>query len=175
MKTDVQSSYIVFSFFLIILCGVSVLIVSRLRSRLIDNRSLRNLDCLSAFPNAGEGGEFRLVHIHWPVSIRTDSRVLSGAMDNITFSNAFVACQDPLPINSTLRLDIQVPDGQIIRAKGQVIWSNAAISREDIQKRGMGIRFLKLRDRDREVLRSFASDTEGPSDGQDGKNRSKES
>ena len=158
MKTDAGSLYFVFSFLLIILLGCLVIVVYRLRNRLIIDRSVTNRDLSTAFQSSRECSEYSIAGIDWPVSISAGSRVISGVIDNITISNAFVVCQHPLPINSVLQLDIHVPNGQMIHTKGQVLWSNAAISHKNTKKRGMGIRFLQLPERDRQVLRSFASD-----------------
>lgn len=158
MNADLESLYFVFTFILILLLGFSVFIVYWLRNRMIIGQPVTNLDYATTFQTSRECSEYSIVDIDWPVSISAGTRVISGVIDNITISNAFVVCQHPLPINSALRLDIHVPNGQMVHTKGQVLWSNAAISNKDTKKRGVGIRFLQLPERDRQVLRSFASD-----------------
>ena len=158
MKTDAGSLCFVFSLLLIALLGLSVLVVYRLRYRLIIDRPPADPDYAATFQTFGECSDFSIVDIDWPVTISAGTRFISGVIDSITISNAFVVCQQPLPINSALHLDIHVPNGQMIHTKGQVLWSNAAVSHTDIKKRGMGIRFLQLPEKDRQVLRAFASD-----------------
>lgn len=85
MNADVESSYFVINFILIILLGFSVFTIYCLRKRLIIGRPVTDHDSATTFQTSRECSEYSIVDIDWPVSISAGTRVISGVIDNITW------------------------------------------------------------------------------------------
>lgn len=83
-------------------------------------------------------------------------------MKDISSVGAFVACEDPLSPKEPFRVDIKLPDGSGLELEGEVVWSNANVPEEKVVLRGMGVRFVRVSERERKVLDKALSDVEEP-------------
>ena len=57
-----------------------------------------------------------------------------------------------------LKLFIMAPDRRALEIPAQVIWSNPGGSEKDIPPPGMGVRFKKISDEDRDFVANLVSD-----------------
>ena len=68
-----------------------------------------------------------------------------------------MVCDIPLAPKEELRLFIMFPNRRYLDILAEVAWSYPYGSMEDATPRGMGLRFTKISDADREFISSLAS------------------
>jgi len=74
---------------------------------------------------------------------------------NISVSGMFLITSDPLPENTRLKLNFQIPgDSEKIQVLGEVVWCREKDENSPYFP-GMGIRFLGISDRDRAIIDRF--------------------
>ena len=93
----------------------------------------------------------------WPVVILTTRGALAAETSNITPHGAFIVCDKPLSSKTELRLFIMFPNRRYVEALAEVIWSYPYGSDVDITPCGMGVRFTKITDTDRDFISSLSS------------------
>jgi hypothetical protein len=93
----------------------------------------------------------------WPVVIRTAHGALVAETNNITTHGAYIVCDKPLPSKTELRLFIMFPNRRYVEILAKVIWSYPYGSAFDNTPCGMGIRFTRVTDADREFISSLSS------------------
>lgn len=99
-----------------------------------------------------EHRQFQRVGITWSVLMETLDRREKAKTKDISLGGAFIVCENPLPIKEQFKLTIDIPDQTPITLTSEVVWSNANVPRDKIVVRGMGIRFIKNTDEDRDLL-----------------------
>jgi hypothetical protein len=62
-----------------------------------------------------------------------------------------VCCAKPLKLNVVLNMAIKAPD-KSLSVKAEVVWSNIYGPDDNINPRGMGVRFLAISGEDRKVI-----------------------
>jgi hypothetical protein len=94
--------------------------------------------------------------VSWPVTIEVGQDKIQGEGEiaNISLGGAFIQCKEPLSLNETFSIAINIPDRQPIPAKVQVVWSNSSIPDDKVVRRGMGVRFLEIADNDRKFIQT---------------------
>jgi Tfp pilus assembly protein PilZ len=93
----------------------------------------------------------------WPVVVQTAHGALVAETRNITPQGAYIACDKPLPSKTELRLYIMFSNRRYIEMPAKVIWSYPYGSAVDNTPPGMGIRFTRVADADREFISSLSS------------------
>jgi hypothetical protein len=93
----------------------------------------------------------------WPVVIFTARGALVAETSNITPHGAFIVCDKPLTSKTELRLFIMFPNRRHVEIVAEVIWSYPYGSDADIPPCGMGVRFTKITDADRDFISSLSS------------------
>ncbi len=93
----------------------------------------------------------------WPVVVQTAHGALVAETRNITPQGAYIACDKPLPSKTELRLYIMFSNHRYIEMPAKVIWSYPYGSAVDNTPPGMGIRFTRVADADREFISSLSS------------------
>ena len=89
----------------------------------------------------------------WPVVFKTEDRSVSGVTLNIGPDGCFISCQKPLRLNEVGELAINIPDSNhIVKAGGEVVWSNVYGPDDEISPRGMGVRFTRIASEDRKFI-----------------------
>ncbi len=84
---------------------------------------------------------------------------MAGETKDVSYSGAFIRCRQPLKPKETFELSISVsllcPR---VKATAEVIWSNPSSPDSEHEPRGMGVRFTKIANTDREVISTLVLD-----------------
>lgn len=102
--------------------------------------------------NIKEARQHPRFEVSWPVTIEVGQDKIQGEIANISLGGAFIQCKEPLSLNETFSIAINIPDREPIPAKVQVVWSNANIPEDKVVRRGMGVRYLEITDNDRKFI-----------------------
>jgi c-di-GMP-binding flagellar brake protein YcgR len=89
--------------------------------------------------------------LKWIVLFKVDGKVIEGVTKDISVSGAYVCCAKPLKLNVVINMVIKAPD-KSLNVKAEVVWSNIYGPDDDINPRGMGVRFLEISGEDRRVI-----------------------
>ena len=89
--------------------------------------------------------------LKWMVSFKVDGKVIEGVTKDISVSGTYVCCAKPLKLNVVLNMVIKAPD-KSLSVKAEVVWSNIYGPDDDINPRGMRVRFLEISGEDRRVI-----------------------
>ena len=89
--------------------------------------------------------------LKWAVLAKVDGKVIEGVTKDISVSGAYVCCAKPLKLNVVLNMIIKAPD-KSLSVKAEVVWSNIYGPDDNINPRGMGVRFLTISGEDRKVI-----------------------
>ena len=95
--------------------------------------------------------------IEWPVSISTSRALMERATLNVSPAGAFISSRNPLSQYEILDLIISSPDRHI-KTKAEVVWRNSHYASLGDIPHGMGVRFLKIQDSDRDYLTEMVSE-----------------
>ncbi len=88
-----------------------------------------------------ERRQHQKVNIKWPVTLTVDGKHLDAMAKDISLGGAFIACENPLPLQECFSMAINVPGERTVALNGQVVWSNSNVPEAKIVNRGMGIKF----------------------------------
>ena len=94
------------------------------------------------------------VRVRWPVVLITARGVIVAETRDLSSDGAFIQCRLPLEPNEKLRLFIMAPDQRPLDFAAEVAWSNPHGTDVDNVPSGMGVRFTKLSNDNRNFLRS---------------------
>ena len=89
--------------------------------------------------------------LKWIVLFKVDGKVIEGVTKDISVSGAYVCCAKPLKLNVVLNMVIKAPD-KSLSVKAEVVWSNIYGPDDNINPRGMGVRFPAISGEDRKVI-----------------------
>ena len=96
---------------------------------------------------------FARAKVKWPVLINTDESSRDGVTTDLSPNGAYIRCGSPLRLNEVFNLTINVPDSDsLIEAKAEVVFSNIYGPDDNISPRGMGVRFLTIASKDRQII-----------------------
>ncbi len=93
----------------------------------------------------------------WPVVMLTNRGALAAETRDISPDGAFIVCDRPLPQKERLRLFVMFPNRRYLDILAEVTWSYPHGSVVDNLPCGMGLRFTRISDADREFIASLAS------------------
>ena len=105
--------------------------------------------------------------LKWPVLAKVDGKVIEGVTKDISASGAYVYCAYPPKLNTVFDLAIKAPEKKL-KVKAEVIWSNIYGPDDEINPRGMGVRFLNISSDDRKVIAKEILQHLKPDEGIDG-------
>jgi len=91
------------------------------------------------------------VNLKWQVNAVTPKGPLDGVTKNISTRGAYVCCARPLRLNEVFHMSINAPE-KSLHVKAEVVWSNIYGPDDEINPRGMGVRFLKISSQDRKLI-----------------------
>ena len=96
---------------------------------------------------------FARANVKWPVLISTDDSSRDGVTLNVSPSGAYIRCGNPLQLNEVFDMTIDVPNSEwFIEATAEVVFSNIYGPDDKISPRGMGVRFLSITSKDRQII-----------------------
>ena len=98
-----------------------------------------------------EQREHHRAKFKWAVLAKVDGRVIEGVTKDISASGAYVCCAKPLKLNTVFDMVIKAPEKRL-KIKAEVVWSNIYGPDDNINPRGMGVRFLNISSDDRRVI-----------------------
>jgi hypothetical protein len=90
-------------------------------------------------------------NLRWQVNAVTPKGPLDGVTKNINTRGAYVCCARPLRLNEVVHMSINSPE-KSLNVKAEVVWSNIHGPDDEINPRGMGVRFLKISSQDRKLI-----------------------
>ena len=90
---------------------------------------------------------------------------MAGETKDVSYSGAFIRCREPLKPSEVLEVSISVsllcPR---VQATAEVVWTSPSSPDNDHSCRGMGVRFTRITDTDRELITALVADSLGPED-----------
>jgi c-di-GMP-binding flagellar brake protein YcgR len=89
--------------------------------------------------------------LKWHVSAEVNNTAIEGATKDISAGGAYVCCANPLRLNEVFNMVIDAPNKSLI-VQAEVVWSNIYGIDDDINPRGMGVRFLEITDEDQRII-----------------------
>ena len=96
---------------------------------------------------------FARANVKWPVLISTDDSSRDGVTLNVSPSGAYIRCGNPLRLNEVFDMTIDVPNSEwFIEATAEVVFSNIYGPDDKISSSGMGVRFLSITSKDRQII-----------------------
>jgi len=96
---------------------------------------------------------FARANVKWPVSISAGDSSRDGVTINLSPSGAYIRCGSPLRLNEVFIMTIDVPNSDwLIEAEAEVVFSNIYGPDDNISPRGMGVRFLTIGSKDRQII-----------------------
>ena len=94
---------------------------------------------------------FPRANLKWRVMVEINDSVMEGITQNISGGGAYVRCAKPQKLNEVLVMVIHASD-KSLKVKAEVVWSNIYGPDDEINPRGMGVRFVEISDADRQFI-----------------------
>ena len=92
------------------------------------------------------------VEISWYAFLEKSEQSQEVQLMDISLGGAFVICQQPLALQEQFKIILDLPDQGALPLTAEVVWSNANMPRDKVVIRGMGIRFMKNEEKERQLL-----------------------
>jgi Tfp pilus assembly protein PilZ len=92
------------------------------------------------------------IDISWAASLDKPEGPMAARLKDISLGGAFVVCEEPLALQDEFKITINLPDQDPLQLNAEVVWSNINIPRDKVVNRGMGIRFIKNEEKERQLL-----------------------
>jgi Tfp pilus assembly protein PilZ len=103
-------------------------------------------------PNA-ESITYKRAKIQWVTLVKANDKVIEGVTLTVSPTGLFVVCANPSKLNDACELKIKIQSrDDPIQATGEVVWSNIHGQDDYHSPRGMGIKFTKISDTDRDFI-----------------------
>jgi hypothetical protein len=93
------------------------------------------------------------VQLKRPALIEKAAGVMKVGIKELTTSGAFISCPHPFPVGESFAIKILLSQDTTYRFQAEVIWNNQNVINEEIVVRGMKVRFLKLSEQERKMIR----------------------
>jgi len=141
-------SVVLITILIAISLAIYKVVIRNIRKRMVPVNGIQALQSSSA----SEWAERRLdprINSVWPVLIVTSHGAIKAKIKDLSLGGAFIACQDPLPLNEQFSLTINMPDQKPLTLVSEVVWSNSNVPDDKIVCRGMGIKFTQNTKEDR--------------------------
>ena len=94
---------------------------------------------------------FPRAKLKWHVLTKENGKAIEGVTKDISPNGAYVCCAKPLRLNIVVDMVIKAPD-KSLSVKAEVVWSNIYGPDDEINPRGMGVRFLEISHEDRQII-----------------------
>jgi c-di-GMP-binding flagellar brake protein YcgR len=91
--------------------------------------------------------------LKWQVVIKNGKSSMNGVTHDLSPNGIYIRCAKPLKLHQVFDIVIEVPNSaRSINASVEVVWSNIYGPDDNINPRGMGVRFLTISGEDRKVI-----------------------
>ena len=85
---------------------------------------------------------------------------MNGKIKDISPGGAFITCREPLQPDEVFQIEFSGAHlDQRMKATAEVIWSNVSVSDEDVESRGMGVRFTEISHEAKTVISALVSNS----------------
>ena len=85
---------------------------------------------------------------------------MNGKIKDISPAGAFITCGEPLRPDEVFQIEFCGAHlDQRMKATAEVIWSNVSVSDEDVESRGMGVRFTEISHEAKTVISALVSNS----------------
>lgn len=91
--------------------------------------------------------------LKWPVTLMSPETEIEGEIENLSPAGALISCEEPPPLEGSVRLVIKAPNRQAMNVAGRVIWSTILSPDEGAPRFGVGIQFTQISESDSQFLR----------------------
>lgn len=98
------------------------------------------------------------IEIRWPISIQTDHGVVNGETVNISSEGVSICCDEPIPLEKSLKISILPPNHHIIEISGRITWSDLCGIDAENASVGIGICFLEISKADQDYFNQVVID-----------------
>jgi hypothetical protein len=95
--------------------------------------------------------------ISWQAFIEMDGETDNVQLKDISLGGAFVVCAQPLALNDRFKINIRMPNRELLVLNAEVVWSNRNMPADRVVNRGMGIRFIENTETERQRLNQALS------------------
>ncbi len=95
--------------------------------------------------------------ISWQAFIEMDGQTDNVQLKDISLGGAFVVCAQPLALNDRFKINIRIPNRELLPLNAEVVWSNSNVPADRVVNRGMGIRFIENTETERQRLNEALS------------------
>jgi hypothetical protein len=95
--------------------------------------------------------------VSWPVAIHTEEGTIERVTYNISPDGAFIRGLSPLGHHEVVDMILSSPH-RPIKVKAKVVWLSSQVPPEEDMPRGMGVEFIKISNKDREMITSFVTE-----------------
>ena len=91
--------------------------------------------------------------LKWQVVIKNGRSSMNGVTHDLSPNGTYIRCAKPLKLHEVFDIVIEVPNSdRPINANVEVVWSNIYGPDDNINPRGMGVRFITISGEDRKVI-----------------------
>jgi hypothetical protein len=91
--------------------------------------------------------------LKWQVVIKNGKGSMNGVTHDLSPNGTYIRCAKPLKLHEVFDIVIEVPNSdRPINANVEVVWSNIYGPDDNINPRGMGVRFITISGEDRKVI-----------------------
>jgi len=110
-------------------------------------------------PMKEDGRRYPRVNVEWPVTLQTDRGSMDGIALNISSGGAFVRFKELVPKGETLDMTLKPPNHTPLKVTIETMWTDKYIpSGKEIKPIGIGVRFAKVSDVDRQFVSTVVAD-----------------
>jgi hypothetical protein len=135
---------------------ISARVISRYKKQARSDTIGKNLSNLQ-FEVKAEKEQPERVQLKCPALIDKSKGVMKVGVKELTTNGAFVTCPNPFPIGESFPIRIFINDRVPQRFNAEVVWNNQNVIEEEIVTRGMKVRFLRLSETDRKMIKEIIS------------------
>lgn len=111
----------------------------------------------STAPRGRERREAARVQVSAEVGVYSDSNFFTGFTEDISEGGLFIATYDLEPIGTIIEVEFTLPGNHALKLEGEVRWLRDPIEAADGMFPGMGVRFVNLDPREKELLQEFCA------------------
>jgi hypothetical protein len=90
--------------------------------------------------------------LSWPAFLDGSEQRQEVQLKDISLGGAFVICREPLALQEQFQVTFVLPDHGSLQLNAEVVWSNVNMPSDKVVNRGMGIRFIKNDEKQRQIL-----------------------
>ena len=113
----------------------------------------------------GEKRQFPRAKVNLSVVLQTRKGVISTSTHNISVEGAFLRAWNPLRLDEVCRIFIKIPNlDSPISSDVTVIWAGSCMSDPCQTSTGIGVKFVRLSNRDRNLLEQSIAIHSNPAD-----------